>query len=105
MVFSSLEFLFLFLPATLIVYFVTPLRARNLALLAVSLIFYGWGGIEYVPLMVGVILIDYVCGLLIGVFSGRPALRRTVLIAAVAANLAVLGFYKYADFIIESIPG
>ena len=103
MVFSSLEFLFLFLPVSLIVTFATPLRWRNVALLAVSLVFYGWGGVEYLPLMLGVVLIDYICGYLIGVFSARPKAKKTVLILAVVTNLLLLGFFKYADFIIENL--
>ena len=103
MVFSSLEFLFLFLPVSLLVTFATPLKWRNIALLAVSLAFYGWGGVHYLPLMLAVVLIDYICGFLIGSFSSRPKAKKTVLIIAIVSNLLLLGFFKYADFIIENL--
>ena len=69
MVFSSLEFLFLFFAATILIYFVVPLKFRNAVLLAVSLIFYGWGEPVYVFLMVGTILIDYFCGYFVGKYK------------------------------------
>ena len=103
MVFSSLEFLFLFLPATLLVYFVAPLKLRNLALFLVSLVFYGWGGIEYLPLMLAVIFIDYLAGFLIEIFSEQRKKQKAVLIIAIIINLGLLGFFKYADFLIENL--
>ena len=65
MLFSSLEFLYLYLPLTLLFYFVLPFRWRNPVLLVFSLIFYGWGEPVYVFLMIFTILIDYTAGLLI----------------------------------------
>ena len=59
MVFSSLLFLFRFLPAALIVYYLTPRRFRNLTLLVISLIFYCWGEVRYLPLMVASTLVDF----------------------------------------------
>ncbi len=110
MLFSSLEFLFLFLPLTLLCYFLVPLRARNVVLLIFSLIFYGWGERIYVWLMVFTILLDYLAGLLVerARKKDRPRAARAWLIAAVATNLAILGFFKYADFILDNlrlIPG
>ena len=87
MVFSSLEFLFLFLPATLLVYFVAPLKLRNLALLLVSLVFYGWGGIEYLPLMLAVILVDYLAGFLIEIFSAQRKKQKAVLLDGVGVGV------------------
>ena len=65
MLFSSVEFVFFFLPASLAIYFLMPRRWRNLALLAVSLIFYGWGEPRYVFLMIATVAADYVFGLLV----------------------------------------
>ena len=65
MIFSSLTFLFAYLPLTLAVYFLTPLRWRNLALLVVSLFFYGWGEPVYITIMVLTILNDYSHALLV----------------------------------------
>ena len=66
MLFSSLEFLLLYLPITLAVYFVCPLKWRNGVLLAVSLVFYGWGEPVYLFLMIATVLIDYAFGLAVG---------------------------------------
>ena len=65
MVFSSLTFLFAYLPLTLLVYFLVPLKWRKLVLLAVSLVFYGWGEPVYILIMFLSILIDYTHGLLV----------------------------------------
>ena len=75
MLFSSLEFLFMFMLVTVPVYFICPLKWRNLVLLIFSLIFYGWGEPVYVFLMVFTIAVDYVMGWLIEKKKGTPALR------------------------------
>ena len=104
MVFSSLEFLFLFLPLTLTVYFIIPKRYiafRNVALLLVSLLFYGWGEPLYVFLMVASILLSYFYGFMVGKHRNvAPKKARGWLVAAVVTNLGVLGFFKYTDFFI-----
>ncbi len=104
MVFSSLEFLFLFLPLTLTVYFIIPrkyIAFRNLALLLVSLLFYGWGEPLYVFLMVASILLSYFYGFMVGKHrEGAPKKARGWLVAAVVTNLGLLGFFKYTDFFI-----
>ena len=112
MVFSSLEFLFLFLPITLIVYFAIPrkyIAFRNLALLAVSLLFYGWGEPVYVFLMVFSILLSYFYGFMVGKYKEtNPKKAKLFLILAVISNIGLLGFFKYTDFfigILDSIPG
>ena len=105
MLFSSLEFLFLFLPVTLLCYFLVPFRARNAVLLLFSLIFYGWGERVYIWLMVATILIDYLAGILVARAKkkDRPRAAKRWLIAAIAVNLALLGFFKYADFILDNL--
>ena len=65
MVFSSLYFLFLYLPIVLLVYYITPLRWRNLWLLVVNLVFYGWGEPKYILLMIFTIVLDYFAGLMV----------------------------------------
>ena len=65
MVFSSLYFLFLYLPIVLLVYYITPLKWRNLWLLVVNLVFYGWGEPKYILLMIFTIVLDYFCGLIV----------------------------------------
>ena len=110
MVFSSLEFLLAFLTVTLLVYFVVPLKLRNIVLLVVSLIFYGWGEPVYVFLMIFTITVDYIFGLLVERAQKRddPKRARLHLILSVVINLAILGFFKYYNFFVSNlrlIPG
>lgn len=109
MVFSNLEFLILYLPVTLLIYFIIPMKQRNIWLLIVSLVFYGWGEPVYVFLMIITIIIDYAAGYFVAKFLDADKRRaKTVLTAAVAVNLAILGFFKYYDFIVTNlnlIPG
>lgn len=102
MLFSSIEFLFYFLPAVLIVYFVLPTKARNLWLLLVSLFFYAWGEPRLVLLMVVSILLHYGWGLAIGA-SKTPKMRKLFLIGSLVTGLGMLGYYKYADFAVENV--
>lgn len=104
MVFSSLSFLLYFLPAVLVIYYLIPHRAlslRNYWLLAASLLFYGLGGLRFLPLLLAVILLDYLCGLLAA--SGSQKMRRFAVFLAVAAGIALLGYYKYAGFLTENL--
>lgn len=108
MVFSSLTFLFAYLPITLLIYFVTPLRWRNLVLLIVSLFFYGWGEPVYISIMVLSILIDYVHGLLVERYRADDRKARWFVGQSVVFNLLLLGFFKYWDFLavnLSLIPG
>ena len=103
MVFSSTIFLFAFLPLFLAVYFALPWRSvKNVVLLAFSLVFYAWGEPVYVWLMVGSICANWVFALLID-RSGGGASRKLFLVLALAANLAVLGFYKYQGFLAYNV--
>ena len=106
--FSSLPFLFGFLPITLAIYFAVPLRWRNLALLLTSLVFYGWGEPVYISIMVLSILIDYTHGLLVEKYRSRDKLARWFVAESVLLNLGLLGFFKYWDFFaanLSLIPG
>ena len=76
MIFSSLTFLFAYLPVTLVLYFLAPLRWRNLVLLIVSLFFYGWGEPVYIFIMFVSILIDYTHGLLVDKYRENDKLAR-----------------------------
>ena len=108
MVFSSLTFLFGYLPLTLALYFLTPLRRRNFVLLLVSLFFYGWGEPVYVGVMFLSIFIDYTHGLLVEKFRERDRLARWFVGQSVVFNLLLLGFFKYWDFLaanLSLIPG
>jgi len=105
MVFSSLEFLFLYFAAAILIYFATPLKFRNLVLLLVSLIFYGWGEPVYVFIMIFSVIVDYVCGWGVAKFKekNKDKIARRFVIASVIINLSLLGFFKYANFFIDNL--
>lgn len=102
MVFSSLNFLFLFFPAVLAVYFLVPFRAKNAVLLLASIFFYAWGEPVYVILMMLNILLNYVTGLQMEA-ARDPRKRKLQLAAGVAVNLLLLGFFKYSGFLVGII--
>lgn len=104
MVFSSLEFLFLYFAVSILIYFAVPLKWRNTVLLLVSLVFYGWGEPVYVFLMIATILIDYVCGFFVDKYKETSKKKsKGFMIAAIVINLALLGFFKYYNFIAENL--
>ncbi|MBQ2581381.1 MAG: MBOAT family protein, partial [Ruminococcus sp.] len=102
MLFSSTVFLFLFLPAVLLLYYIAPRKARNLILFVFSLVFYAWGEPVYVFLMIGSTIVAYITGLLADkTKEGRKAwVPKVSLIVAVLWNMGLLLFYKYTDFFI-----
>lgn len=107
MVFSSLLFLFRFLPAVLFAYYLTPRPMKNLVLLLFSLVFYGWGEPEYLFLMLASIVISYGSGILIDRLKNRqrPGAAKGVLFFSSAVSLSLLAFFKYTDFAAETING
>ena len=113
MVFSSYLFLFYFLPGVLLLYYAVPRRGKHLLLTIVSYLFYGWSNPLFVFLLLGSTTVDYLCGLVIarqglGAWSGpvralepgqsRTRAQRLALIASIASNLSLLGFFKYFNF-------
>ena len=100
MVFSSITFLFLFLPVVIVLYYVLPRRARNGLLLAASLLFYAWGAGWVVLVLVASIAWNYVTGRQIerARDDGRPRVARRLLAVGVVANVAALVWFKYANF-------
>ena len=103
MVFSSLLFIFYFLPAALGLYYLAPRRYKNLVLFLCSLFFYAWGEPVYIVLMLFSAAVDYSAGRLMGKYNGNKAVRRWCLTASVLVNLSLLGFFKYADFLIANL--
>ena len=103
MIFSSLTFLFAYLPLTLAVYFLVPLRWRNLILLLVSLFFYGWGEPVYITIMLLSILIDYTHGLLVEKYRDNDKKARRFVTQSIIFNLFLLGFFKYGTFLAENL--
>lgn len=105
MVFSSLLFLFRFLPAVLLLYYIAPRKIRNLVLFLFSLLFYAWGEPKYVFLMLFSITMDFFMGQMVAkskARNNRKAAKRFLTISIVV-NLSILAFFKYADFIIGTI--
>ncbi len=98
MVFSSVQFLFVFFPLFLLVYYIVPRRLKNLALVGCSLLFYAWGGLRYTVLILASILGNW----LFGLWLGRRK-SRAVLALSVVFNLGMLGWFKYYDFFAENV--
>ena len=105
MVFSSFVFLCAFLPIVLFLYYISPARIRNLVLLVASLIFYAWGEPVYVLIMLFSTVFDYTNGRLIEYFKkkGSRGKMKAALVVDICGNLGILGFFKYADFVIDNI--
>lgn len=103
MVFSSLIFLFVFLPFVLAVYYITPRKFRNLTLFIVDLVFYAWGEPWLIVLMLVSIMLNYTAGILIGINREKKNLSKFIFILAVILNLGLLGFFKYIGFIGETL--
>lgn len=102
MVFSSINFLFVFLPIALGLYFIVPKRGKNLVLLVTSLIFYAWGEPVYVSLMLLSIIVDYICGYGADKYRGGGR-AKLFLVLSVVINLGLLGFFKYGGFLVENL--
>lgn len=100
MVFSSISFLYYFLPAVLAVYFLVPWKWKNGVLLIASLFFYGWGEPKLLALMVFTIVLFYICGLAIARSEKRKKLWLSI---SVVISVLLLGLFKYADFFISSV--
>ena len=105
MLFSSIVFLFTFLPAVMILYYLLPVRFRNVILLLASLVFYAWGEPVYLFLMLLSILFNYFSGLDIARnLQDKRAAKRS-LVFNLIINLAVLGFFKYEGFLLDTLNG
>lgn len=102
MLFSSIPFLYYFLPVVLAVYFLVPRQLKNGVLLLFSLVFYSWGEPKYVFLMIATIAMFYGCGLAIGKCTAQKW-KKFWLTVSVVVSLALLAVFKYADFILDSV--
>ncbi len=103
MLFSSLLFLFAFLPIVLLLYYLLPARWRNPALLVFNLVFYGWGEPVYVLLMLVSILADYILGIGIEKYRNKKVLAKCLVAVSAVWNLGLLFFFKYFVFTAESL--
>lgn len=102
MLFSSIVFLYYFLPVILLLYFIVPKCLKNAVLLTGSLFFYAWGEPKIVLVMMASILVGYISGLLIEAFRAKKA-GKIILIFSVVVQLGCLVYFKYMDFFIENI--
>ena len=109
MLFNSLEFLFIFLPITFFVYFYLNAQlwhgASKLFIVLASLFFYSWWNIDYLPIIISSILFNYYFGVFLGLYAYRynPTIRKVALALGISANIALLGYFKYSDFLISSV--
>ena len=102
MIFSSIPFLYYFLPAVMLVYFCVPKKWKNGVLLLSSLVFYGWGEPKLLLLMIFTILVFYLCGRRIGA-SEEKKTQKIWLLISVFTGVGLLGLFKYADFFLGSV--
>jgi alginate O-acetyltransferase complex protein AlgI len=101
MLFSSIPFLYYFLPSVLILFLLAPKKLKNTVLLISSLVFYGWGEPKYVIMMVASIIIGFVSGLLIEA-TNEKSKKKLIITINIIINLGFLGFFKYSNFFIEN---
>ena len=102
MIFSSIPFLYYFLPLALLLCYLVPSRARNAFLLLASLLFYAWGEPKYLPVMAAATALGYGFGLAIQRFR---RFRKPLLVLSIASSLGFLLYFKYADFFLENLNG
>lgn len=103
MVFSSLIFIFRFLPVFIAVYYITPYKYKNLCILIFSLFFYSFGEPKYFPIMISSIIIDYIVSILIQRNFKNKAKCKVLLLVSIIFNMGILIYFKYANFFIENI--
>lgn len=105
MVFSSLTFLFYFLPTMILIYFIVPSNLKNLVMIIASFVFYAWGEVRFVPIMLLLSVVDFVCAKLMEKNRDKDSKRRTYMLIAVCSNIGVLIFFKYTNFIVGNLFG
>ena len=103
MVFSTILFLFRFLPITLALYYLAPARLKNTVLFLCSLVFYCWGEVRFFPIMLTLILLNYLCGLGLERFDKNDTARLLFLLAGLGGSLGMLFYFKYANFVLSSL--
>lgn len=105
MVFSSLTFMYVFLPIVLILYFLSPAKVKNMVLLVSGLIFYAWGEPKYIMIMIISSFVDYFAGLVMDRNDKNPRVRKLALIISMVVDLGFLFVFKYSGFFIDNING
>lgn len=105
MVFSSLTFLFYFLPAMIVIYSLVPDKLKNLVMIIASFLFYAWGEIKFIPIMLLLSVVDFICAKQMEKHRCNNKKRRNYLLIAVSMNLGVLLYFKYINFFMSNIFG
>ena len=103
MVFSSIMFLFRFLPIALLIYYLTPRKFKNLVLFVESLIFYSWGEVRYFPIMIFSVALDYIASNGMEKFRDNKKIKRLFLLMSIFGNMGMLLFFKYTNFFVGNI--
>ena len=103
MVFSSLIFLFRFMPIFFLLYFILPMKYKNLCLLIFSLLFYSWGEPKYIILMIASILVDYCISQRIWKEKENKKKQKILLSTSIIFNIGILFVFKYYNFIADNI--
>ena len=101
MVFSSLTFLFIYFPITLVVMKLSPLKYRNFCLLVLSLLFYSYGEPKYIIIMLVSCIVDYFNGYMVDKYRDNKRIAKRFVIFSIVFNLGLLGFFKYYDFLVS----
>jgi alginate O-acetyltransferase complex protein AlgI len=105
MVFSSITFLFYFLPALIIIYYLAPNKLKNLVMIIASFVFYAWGEIRFIPIMLFLSVEDFICAKLMEKHRDNEKRRRIYMLISVCSNLGVLLFFKYTNFLMGNLFG
>lgn len=103
MVFSSITFLYIFLPIVCLLYLITKKELHNFILLVASIIFYAWGEPKYLSLMLITILINYIGAILIDKFKQKPTISKITLCSTIIINIGFLFYFKYFNFVVTNI--
>lgn len=103
MLFSSVTFLFYFLPIVFISYYIVPNKLKNYILLLASIIFYSWGGLLYLPILIVSVFLNYLFGLKIDKYKDYKEKSKKILIISIIFNILFLGVFKYSNFIVDNI--
>ncbi|MFZ2538422.1 MAG: MBOAT family O-acyltransferase, partial [Oscillospiraceae bacterium] len=105
MLFSSLTFLFGFLPIVLLFYYASPMKIKNLIIMASGIFFYAWGEPFYVLIMMITVAIDYTAGRLMDKYDENQKVRLWIMLSSVVLNLSFLVLFKYGSFVVSNING
>lgn len=103
MAFHELGFLFIFFPVAMVLYYLMPKIGKNALLVLLSLVFFAWGSVEFLILLLLLILFNFFTGLQLEALKEKETLRKLVLWSAVAVDVLLLGFFKYRGFLAENI--